>query len=443
MNNSGQFKKGNKAASKEKRKQSKKSSYFMKTSNINVILPIEKKETDVNIREFIPFGLLNLFPQDMAELNRVSVVSRRITSSKAFWVMGKGFTSSNEVFNEWQKSVNPKESLREIGKKIKLDKFRSGNAWIEIIANEETDEVRLNHIDTVKCRISEDGTMCMIHPDWSKFDSHKNLTVELPLFPEFTPSDSGIIRSIFHYKEYESMFDHYGIPSNIAGLDGSEIGWKTNKWNISRLDNAFNVSGLLEIFSNFSDEDAKSFKDDVNEEFTGYDNITRAGKQGKLLTVINELGSGEPGEKTNFTPIPSNEDGNWMDLHKQSAEEQVVANSWYPSLSGLKVASGFSNDVIQSEYEVALSSTIMEEQESFLEIIKRILSDFNFGDLDDVEFINKSPVDVDDTLTGPQVDSMMDVLTKVKLQEITKDQGIQVLIHSFDMTIEEANKFFE
>ena len=132
-----------------------------------------------------------------------------------------------------------------------------------------------------------------------------------------------------------------------------------------------------------------------------------------------------------------------MDLHKQAEQEQVVANSWYPSLSGLKVATGLSNDVIQSEYDVALSSTIMEEQESFLDIIKVILRDFGFGDLDDVKFINKSPVDVDDTLTGSQVVSMVDILIKVKSNEITQDQGIQTLIHSFDMTIEEANKFFE
>lgn len=442
MSNKGQFKTGNKAASKENQRQPKKSTYF-KNKNSNVIIPVEKKETDINIKEFVPFGILNLFPQEMAELNRVSVVSRRITSSKAFWVMGKGFTSSNEIFNDWQKSVNPKESLREFGKKIKIDKFRSGNAWIEIIVNESTGEVRLNHIDTVKCRVSADGESCLIHPDWTKFDSHKSLTIEIPLFPEFTQSDGGVKRSIFQYKEYESNFDHYGIPSNIAGLDSAEISWKTNKWNISRLDNAFSVTGLLEIFSNFSDADAKKFKEDVNEEFTGFDSITRGGKQGKLLTVVNELGTGESGEKTNFTPIPSNEDGNWMDLHKQSAQEQVVANSWYPSLSGLKVATGLSNDVIQSEYEVALSSTIMEEQESFLDVIKIILSDFGFGDLDDVEFINKSPVDVDDTLTGPQVTSMIDVLTKVELEEINESQAIQVLIHSFDMTIEEANKFFE
>ncbi len=440
--NKGQFKKGNNAASKDNRAKERKSTYFM-NSNSNVILPVEKKETEINIKEYIPFGIINLFPQEMAELNRVSVVSRRITASKAGWVMGKGFSSTNKTFNDWQKAVNPKESLRELGKKVKLDKFRSGNAWIEVIINESTGEVRLNHIDTVKCRISKDGEDCLIHPDWQRFESHKNLTITIPLFPEFTQSDGGIIRSVFHYREYESMFDHYGIPSNIAGLDSAEIGWKTNKWNISRLDNAFNISAIIEVFSNFSDEDSQEFQKDLKEKFTGYNPVTRSGKQGQLAVIVNELGSGESGEKTSITPMPSNEDGNWMDLHKQSSEEQIVANNWYPSLSGLKVATGLSNDVIQSEYDVALTTTISDEQESFLDVIKMILSNRGFGDLDDVIFINVSPVDVDDTLTGSQTTSMMEVLTKVATNEITENQGKQVLIHSYDMSIEEADKFFE
>jgi len=41
------------------------------------------------------------------------------------------------------------------------------------------------------------------------------------------------------------MFEHYGLPSYIAGMNVSAIAYKTDRWNISRLDNSFQLSGVM------------------------------------------------------------------------------------------------------------------------------------------------------------------------------------------------------
>ena len=41
------------------------------------------------------------------------------------------------------------------------------------------------------------------------------------------------------------MFGHYGVPSYIAGMNVSAIAYKTDCWNISRLDNSFQLSGVM------------------------------------------------------------------------------------------------------------------------------------------------------------------------------------------------------
>ena len=50
------------------------------------------------------------------------------------------------------------------------------------------------------------------------------------------------------------MFNHYGVPKYIAGMGVSAIAYKTDKWNIARLENSFKLSGVMMI-------DATAFND--------------------------------------------------------------------------------------------------------------------------------------------------------------------------------------
>ena len=52
---------------------------------------------------------------------------------------------------------------------------------------------------------------------------------------------------MIHYKDYEPTFEHYGVPPYIAGFNVSAIAYKTDKWNISRLDNSFQLSGVTTV----------------------------------------------------------------------------------------------------------------------------------------------------------------------------------------------------
>ena len=50
------------------------------------------------------------------------------------------------------------------------------------------------------------------------------------------------------------MFEHYGVPPYIAGFGVSAIAYKTDRWNISRLDNSFQLSGVMMLDSTMDDE---------------------------------------------------------------------------------------------------------------------------------------------------------------------------------------------
>ena len=69
-----------------------------------------------------------------------------------------------------------------------------------------------------------------------------------------------------------------------------------------------------------------------------------------------------------------------------------MAHSWFRSLSGLDYASGFSTDRILHEYEVALNTVILAEQEQLLEPIRHIISELFGVDASSLAIINTPPV---------------------------------------------------
>ena len=216
--------------------------------------------------------------------------------------------------------------------------------------------------------------------DWRAFRPTE--AQSLPLWPRMEEQADGTWRSIVHYKDYEPQFTHYGVPPYIAGLDVSAIAYKTDRWNISRLDNSFQLSGVMMLDGAVgNEEEADRMVRMAEEKFSG--------NPGQVLFVLREWGEGD---SSRFIPIDSNADGDWAKLHEQAESDLVVAHSWFRSLSGLDYASGFSTDRILHEYEVALNTVILSEQEQLLEPIRHIISELFGVDASSLAIVNKPPV---------------------------------------------------
>jgi hypothetical protein len=104
-----------------------------------------------------------------------------------------------------------------------------------------------------------------------------------------------------------------------------------------------------------------------------------------LFTISNEAGSSQ------FTPIQSSNEGDWLALHNVAKEDMVTAHSWYVSLSGLDYSTGISADRMLNEYSVALATIIKPEQKEWLGAIRNVLAKFGI-DGSSLEFINEAPV---------------------------------------------------
>lgn len=336
---------------------------------------------------FWRFGQDNLFPQAVAILNRKSTVHRGILKSKSRYIGGSSFIcdEKNKQLTWWINHCNAKdENLKELNRRLVYDKKSQGNAYLEIVTNAKRSFVNIYQQDATKCRLSYDKKEIILHHNWANYLGEKKDEKRLPIFPEFKDID-GYQRSIIHLKEYEPEFENYGLMDWVAGLNVSAIAYKTDKWNISRLDNSFNSSGVLVVSGEFKDDkEYEDFKTEFNDKFTG------EGNTGKILMLAQRPGA-EPDSGTRYTPITQEREGDWLDLHDQSTTDLIIAHNWFRSLSGIADNTGFDTQRILQEYEIAISTVIPDEQEIFINLYKKVLETVGGIDASTLSIINKPP----------------------------------------------------
>ena len=336
----------------------------------------------VESKEFWRWGSDNNLPEALALLSRRSTAHRRIINDKADYISGKGinYDATIPLLGEVVERVNGDgESLRQVLNKLAFDKSLFGNAFLEIITDESHSFLSLYHQDATRCRVAKDSQHIILHHDWAHFRTSEAKT--LPIYPLYEKQSDGTLRSIVHYKDYEPMFSHYGVPQYIAGMNVSAIAYKTDRWNIARLDNSFQLSGVMMIDNAVdSESEASELARMAEQRF--------AGKPGQVMFIIRDESSDD---NSRFIPIESQNDGDWKALHDQATSDIVVAHSWFRSLSGLDYSTGFSAERILHEYEVALNTVIIGEQSELLEPICTVISEILALDCSSLEIINRPP----------------------------------------------------
>lgn len=363
----------------------KKSKKIAKVVNIAPVLGSDFLRTPQGAtKDLWNWGVDNLFPIHIERLARANATHRGIMQSKARYISGNGFVfdDKNKVLSRIVERANGEETLAQVMRKVVADKVTFGNAFIEVVI--VANELVLFHQDASRCRVSqpnkEGAEHIIISKDWANHQSTYDKA--LPIFPTFEMQEDNTMRSIVHIKDYEPMFEHYGLPDYIGGLTSARIGAKTSQWNESRLDNSFQLSGVLELVSPDDNEDAlASTANAAVKQFGG------SAKAGQVMVSVSNEGGG-----AKFTPIQSQNEGDWRDLHESSSSDLVVAHSWFMALSGLNYTSGFSADRILHEYKVALNTVILPAQDELLEVLQSILNKAGV-DGSSLQFRNSAPID--------------------------------------------------
>jgi len=352
-----------------------------------------KKSDFIGFREkfedVIPFGIDNMLPTQLNKLAREVPIHRAILNSKTQYIMGKGLASNNPKIAELIKRPNNVNvDLSNLFRRVVHDYQTHGNAYIELVTNSRKSFVFLYHTDTSKVRITPQLDKVIIHPDWETYKGKGDeYARSIPLYPYFEKGGDGQYHSIYHIKDYEPEFFHYGLCSYFAGLRSIIICGLTNIWNQTRLERNFSAPGLLVIPGVNSEEEAKQ----LDAEFQ-----TRMGAMGTkaadiIIQYLQDLGPGQYAQAAQYISFLQKEEGNWLALHEQAELSLLSIHNWFRSLTPYKDDTGFDKGRIISDWEVAMNSHIRPTQDFFLKHLYRILTDFGYPPAD-LDFVNEPPV---------------------------------------------------
>ncbi len=357
-----------------------KATFLKNIAQTPLIASSVASQSEGQIKEVWRWGNDNMMPIALSQISRYSPVHRRIIIDKADYIAGRGFSCSQSDALSFIECCNSnRQSLRSIVQRVAFDKCLFGNAVVEIAFRD--DKVAMWHQDVSRVRVAKDGNHIVLHHNWSQFKVEQSRV--LPIFPLCEQHSDGTVRTAIFYKDYEPMFENYGVPKYIASLSAIAIAHKTDKWNVTRIDNSFSLSGVMVLDGSTStEEEAEELAQVAQQRFEG--------TPGQVMFMVK---SSEDSDNTKFVPISSSNDGDWKSLHQQSTEDIIIAHSWFRTLSGLEYASGFSAERVQNEYNIALTTVIKSEQQDIIEPIKQAMELQLGWDLESLTFINTPPFD--------------------------------------------------
>ena len=131
---------------------------------------------------FWRWGSDNLYPYALAQMFRRSTTHRRIVNDKADYIAGKGFSHEEGLprLAAFIRRVNRDgETLRQVLRKLALDKVLFGNAFVEVVTDGGASFLSLFHQDASRCRLAADGRHVLLHHDWSQYAAEEAKSLPL------------------------------------------------------------------------------------------------------------------------------------------------------------------------------------------------------------------------------------------------------------------------
>lgn len=475
----------------------KKSKYNMSVVNMshyNIPHIIEKDNKD-----YISFGLDNLYPQYLIELFTGSGINSAIIKGVASMIAGdqqgtyQGLDvvdkdilegGEKEQYLQFAKLMNKGD--RNTLKNLAFDLKLFGTCYINTIYNKtKTAIAEIKHVPAQYIRSGKVDSYGKVHDFYYSYDWSNERKYKPHVIKAFDPDNRTDTSQLLQIKEYNPQSFYYGIPDYVGGTDYIQLDMSIAELHLANIDNNFMPSCMVNFANGIpSDEERMEVERKLNDKFSG------SGNSGKLIITFND------GKETAPEVVPLNtgdNDDKYQFLSSEVNRKVLTAHRIVsPLLFGVKAESGFGNNAeeIKDSFELLLSSVIKPFQHTLLEGLGQVFRingidslDVYFKTVKPAEFIDAEKVvdeekegidieeikeeetietvqpineempieesdeieivqDVEASYNGAQISSAIDIVAKVQEGILTKDQAIVFLIQFLQLPPEVAQRFF-
>lgn len=338
---------------------------------------------DKSNKEYVKFGEMNCFPQDILELS-TTPIHAAILDKKVKMDLGNGIYFENKKFEEFSKSVNKNgETFDNILLKCATDLELFGGYYLQVIwAKDKKNIAEIYHMPFQFIRSgkkNEEGkvTEYFYSEKWSRFTDKKYIT-PIPVFSTEENQDQPQIYATF---KYAAQSEYYPIPSYAGALLDISTLQQISIYHNSAIINNF-APGFTIFFP--GPEPTEDEQDEIvrmiEEKYKGAENagqpmIFFMKRDSQNMPVFEQMEVTNLGEQ-------------YKNLSDSVKENITCAHEMPRGLAGLEQPGSLGNSRNLIESQLVFFNDYTKYQQQFLEnSFEKLFSMWNL----DIEFVNSSP----------------------------------------------------
>lgn len=337
--------------------------YSIKGAKFEAIdLPIIQEQRG---KDYIKFGLDNLFPQTLIELYDTSAMNHTCIDAIKDGIYGEGITDyGTEYIN------TDGETINDIFSKISLDYTLFGGYALNVIWNKEGTRIaEIYHLPFANVRSGKPDEYDNVNSywycsDWEKVRKHK--AIEYKAF-DVTDTKKDNASQIYYCMNYTPGNDVYPLPAYIGGVNDIQLDARVSRFHNANISNGLAPSMFVQFRNGIpSPEERRDIYNEIDETFSGEENA------GRFFLAFSE-----PGKELQVTPIENANDDYYITLEARITSRILTAHRiTSPLLLGIKDGAGFSSnaDEIITSYSHFMNTVVRPKQSKVLDTYGYLLN---------------------------------------------------------------------
>ena len=316
-------------------------------------------------KDYIKFGLDNLFPQQLIKLYDSSAMNHTCIDAITDGIYGEGIKDYGGEY------VNTEgETINDVFQKISLDYTLFGGYSVNIIWNKEGTRIaEIYHLPFANVRSGKPDEEDRVNnyfysSDWNQIRKYK--PVEYKSF-NVTDTKKDSASQIYYCKNYNPGQNVYPLPAYIGGVNDIQLDARVSRFHNANISNGLAPSMFVQFRNGIPNpEERRDIYREIEDTFTGEDNA------GRFFLAFSE-----PGKELQVTPIENANDDYYLTLEQRITSRILTAHRiTSPLLLGIKDGAGFSSnsDEIITSYSHFMNTVVRPKQTKVLDTYGYILS---------------------------------------------------------------------
>ena len=318
--------------------------------------PIEKEITG---KDYIIWGLDNLYPQYLWDLYQKSSTLQAAINSCVNYILGDEIVSTLEY-------LNPNDTIDDILELITKDYVLYGGFALNILRNKFGGIAEVHYLDFKNIRTDKKHTRYWYSEDWFKGKWGRTKVVE---YPPFRGKDINSPSSIYYVSNSRTTV--YPIAFWGSATVAVEAETRINEYNLNQIINGFAPSYIINMNNGLpSDEVKDEIERGFNDKFCGNENA------GRMVIAYND----DKEHATSIEALPEDKNvDKYIETVKRAREVILTAFRLTPNLAGIVTENlGFNSEEYSQAFKLFSRTVIAPLQKKISREITRLYPNSKF-----------------------------------------------------------------